>query len=69
MWPFTGGETGELIKNDFSSHDAVSYSIDGAFIVLLVVAILSYRWRRNANRLRQLEHNVRQRELSGISSV
>lgn len=66
MWPF-GDE--EIIQNNLTAHDVVSYSMDGAFVAALVIAVLVYRWRRNTNRLRQLERNVKRRELDGVHSV
>lgn len=71
MWPFSydAPATGEVVRNDLSSHDVVSYSIDGAFVIIVMVVILVYRWKRNTTRLRQLERNVQQRELNGVSSA
>lgn len=64
MWPFSSGmDNGEVIKNDLSSHDIISYSMDGFFVIAVVVVILVYRWRVNTNRLRQLERSVQRREL------
>lgn len=60
MWPF-GDE--EVIENTITAHDVVSYSVDGAFVVVLVAAVLIWKWRNNVRRLKSLELETRRRNL------
>lgn len=60
MWPF-GDE--EIVENTITAHDVVSYSVDGAFVVILVAVILMWKWRTNVRRLKSLEQESRRRKV------
>lgn len=60
MWPF-GNE--EIVENTITAHDVVSYSVDGAFVVILVAAVLIWKWRTNVRRLKSLEQEPRRRKV------
>lgn len=52
MWPIGDSET---ISNSITAHDVVSYSMDGAFLVVIIIVVVIWKWRRNASRLKALE--------------
>lgn len=60
MWPFGDGE---IVENTITAHDVVSYSVDGAFVVILVAVILMWKWRTNVRRLKSLEQESRRRKV------
>ena len=43
MWPF--GDS-EVINTNVTAHDVASYSMDGAFIVVAIIAVLY--WHKGA---------------------
>ncbi|XP_055589816.1 uncharacterized protein LOC129741997 [Uranotaenia lowii] len=56
------------VSNSITMHDVASYSVDGAFIVALLIAALVFHWRRSQRRLRQLEEHAKRAKL-GIAQV
>ena len=60
MWPFGDSET---VESNISVHDVASYSMDGAFIIIIVIAVVAYMWRKNTKRIRELEEASRQRRM------
>ena len=58
MWPFGDSET---VESNISVH--ASYSMDGAFIIIIVIAVVAYMWRKNTKRIRELEEASRQRRM------
>lgn len=44
-----------IVENDISTHNVAGYTIDVLFVVALIVAIIIWRWRRTARRLKDLE--------------
>ena len=56
MWPL-GNE--EVLETNVTAHDVASYFIDGAFIIILVMVVLYWRWRRQQRRIELLEMTAR----------
>ena len=52
MWPFGNSE---VINTNVTAHDVASYSMDGAFIVVAIIAVLYWRWGRQQGRIKELE--------------
>ena len=64
MWPFSDDEV--VINNEVSTHEVVSYAIDGAFLIAVIIIVILWRWRKQGTRLRQLEMSDRRRQLNDV---
>lgn len=62
MWPFGDEETVE--HSNITTHDVISYSVDGGFILIAIVIIIAWKWRRNTSRLKSLEAASRRNNLN-----
>lgn len=57
MWPFADSNS-----NVITIHEQTGYVIDVLFVVAVVVAVIYWRWRRNARRIKELEATRRIRQ-------
>ena len=63
MWPF-GSSDKITVENNISTHEVISYAIDGGFVLLAIIII--YKWRRHIQRLWNLESAERMRQLTQV---
>lgn len=64
MWPFSDSSPEVEVENNISTHEVTGYTIDALFIIIAVIAVVLWKWRRNMNRLKSLEAATRRNNLN-----
>lgn len=50
MWPIS-----DTNQNVITLHEQAGYAIDVVFVVVVIMAIIYWRWRKNVKRIKELE--------------